>query len=88
MHPLSKILVVLIVPPKPWLSFVTPFRLFPVKPLVHSLEGIQAASIGGVRVVDGAIGECERDHAWSLAGVSEHVSAGIAANSLALSSSS
>ena len=74
-RPLSRISGVLVVPPEPRPGFVTPFRR-PVEPLVHTPEHVEAACIGGVGVVDDAVGECERAHARSLAGIGGDVSAG------------
>ena len=47
-----------------------------VEPLVHSPERVEAARVGGVCVVDDAVGECERTHARRLSGVGGDVSAG------------
>ena len=54
------------------------FRPFgdPVEPLVHSPERVEAARVCGVCAVDDAVGECERAHARSLAGVGGDVGAG------------
>ena len=62
-------------PPKPQPRFVPPIRC-PVEPLVHSPERVEAARVGGVCVVDDAVGECERAHARRLAGVGGDVGAG------------
>lgn len=40
-----------------------------VQPLIHAPKGVQAAGIGGVGMVDDAIGQCEGAHARPLAGV-------------------
>src|SRR5262245_42015989 len=40
-----------------------------VEPVVHAKEGVYAARIGGVGVVDGAVIEHERAHAWPIARV-------------------
>jgi hypothetical protein len=74
-RPLSRILCVLVVPPKPRPCFVPPMRS-PVEPLVHSPERIEAARVGGVGVVDDAVGKCERAHAWRLASVGRDIGAG------------
>ena len=74
-RPLSRISYVLVVPPKPRPRFVSTIRR-PVEPLVHSPEHIEAARVGGVCVVDDAVGECERAHARRLAGVGGYVGAG------------
>jgi hypothetical protein len=74
-RPLSRISCVFVVPPKPRPSFVPPIRC-PVKPLVHSPERVEAARVGGVCVVDDAVGECERAHARRLAGVGRDIGAG------------
>jgi hypothetical protein len=63
------------VPTEPQPGFVTPLRC-PVEPLVHSPERVEAARIGGVSVVDDAVGECECAHARGLAGVGVDVGAG------------
>ena len=62
-------------PPKPQPRFIPPIRC-PVEPLVHSPERVEAARVGGVCVVDDAVGECERAHARSLAGIGGDVGAG------------
>ncbi len=62
-------------PPKPQPRFIPPIRCS-VEPLVHSPERVEAARVGGVCVVDDAVGECERAHARSLAGVGGDVGAG------------
>jgi hypothetical protein len=72
---LSRISYVLVVPVNPRHRFVPPIRC-PVEPLVHSPEHIKAARVGGVGVVDDAVGECERAHARRLAGVGGDVGAG------------
>ena len=74
-RPLAGISHVLVMPPKPWPRFVPPIRR-PVKPLVHPPERVEAARVGGVSVVDDAVGEYECTHARRLAGVSGDVSAG------------
>jgi hypothetical protein len=74
-RPLSRISYVLVVPVKPRRRFVPPIRC-PIEPLVHSPERVEAARIGGVCVVDDAVGECERTHARGLAGVGGDISAG------------
>jgi hypothetical protein len=65
---------VLVVPPKPRPRFVPPFRC-PVEPLVHSPERVEAARVGGVGMIDNAVGECERAHARRLASVGGGVGA-------------
>jgi hypothetical protein len=65
---LASALVVLVVPAKPRHRFVPPIRC-PIEPLVHSPKRIEAARVGGVCVVDNAVGECERTHSRSLASV-------------------
>ena len=72
---LSRISYVLVVAPKPRPRFVPPIRR-PVEPLVHSPERVEAARVGGVCVVDDAVGECVRAHARRLAGVGRDVGAG------------
>ncbi len=62
-------------PPKPRPRFVPPIRR-PVEPLVHSPERVEAARVGGVCVVDDAVGEYERTHARRLAGVDGDIGAG------------
>src|SRR5690349_86381 len=47
-----------------------------VEPLVHAPEAVQSARIGGIGVVDDAVLEHERAHAWPLARVRGHVGAG------------
>jgi hypothetical protein len=74
-RPLSRISYVLIVPPKPRPRFVPPMRR-PVEPLVHSPKRVKAARVGGVGMVDDAVGECERAHARRLASVGGEVGAG------------
>src|SRR5437868_10984513 len=46
-----------------------------VEPRVHAPEGVQPACIGGIGVVDDAVLERERAHAWPLA----HVRSGVGA---------
>ena len=65
----------LVVPPKPQPRFVPPMRR-PVEPLVHSPKRVKAARVGGVGMVDDAVGECERAHARRLASVGGEVGAG------------
>ena len=72
---LSRISRVLVVPPKPRPRFVAPL-LRPVEPLVHSPECVEAAGVGGVGVVDDAVGERERAHPGRFAGVGGDVGAG------------
>ena len=74
-RPLSRISYVLVVPPKPRPRFVSPIRR-PVEPLVHSPERVEAARVGGVGMVDDAVGECERAHSWRLASVGGEIGAG------------
>ena len=62
-------------PSEPQPRFIPPIRC-PVEPLVHSPERVEAARVCGVCVVDDAVGECERAHARSLAGVGGDVGAG------------
>ena len=73
--PLASISHVLVMPPKPGPRFVPPIRR-PVEPLVHPPERVEAARVGGVSVVDDAVGEYKCAHARRLAGVSGDVSAG------------
>src|SRR5437667_8753996 len=44
-----------------------------VEPLVHAPEAVQSARIGGIGVVDVAVLERKRAHAWPLAYVGVHV---------------
>src|SRR5437667_11914397 len=44
-----------------------------VEPLVHAPETVHSARIGGIGVVDHAVLERERAHAWSLAYVGVHI---------------
>ena len=74
-RPLSRISYVLVVPANPWYRFVPPIRC-PIEPLVHSPERVEAARVGGVCVVDDAVGEYERTHARRLAGVDGDIGAG------------
>jgi hypothetical protein len=74
-RPLSRISYVLVVPANPRHRFVPPIRC-PIEPLVHSPERIEAARVGGVCVVDDAVGECERAHARRLASVGGDIGAG------------
>ena len=59
----------------PHIPLVPPIRC-PVEPLIHSPERIEATRVGGVCVVDDAIGECERAHAPRLVGISGDVGTG------------
>jgi hypothetical protein len=74
-RPLSGISYVLIVPVNPRHRFVPSIRC-PIEPLVHSPEGVEAARVSGVCVVDDSVGECERTHARRLAGVGGDIGAG------------
>src|SRR5258707_3261786 len=47
-----------------------------VEPLVHSPQAVQSARIRGIIVVDDAVFEHERAHAWPLARVSGHIGSG------------
>src|SRR4051794_15970540 len=47
-----------------------------VEPLVHAPEAVQSARIRGVRVVDNAVLQHERAHAWSLARVGGRIGSG------------
>src|SRR5262245_22748560 len=67
-------LVVFIVAAPPDPRLVTPLG-GTVEPLVHAPEAVQAAGIGGIGVVDDAVLERERAHAWLLARVRGHVGA-------------
>src|SRR5207245_10550849 len=44
-----------------------------VEPLIHAPETVQSARIGGIGVIDNAVLECKRAHAWPLAYVRVHV---------------
>ena len=61
-------------PPKPRPSFVATLRR-PVKPLVHSPEGIEASRVGGIGMIDDTVGECECAHTRRLAGIGGDVGA-------------
>jgi hypothetical protein len=72
---LSRISYILVVPANPRHRFVPPIRC-PIEPLVHSPECVEAARVGGVCVVDDAVGECERTHARRFTGVDRDIGAG------------
>src|SRR5207247_2312718 len=58
-------LVVLVVAAPPGARLVAPLG-GAVEPLVHAPEAVQSARIGGIGVVDDAVLERERAHAWRL----------------------
>src|ERR1700733_7097288 len=68
------VLVVLVVTAPPDAGLVAPIRSA-VKPVVHAKEWVHAARVGGISVVDGAVIECERAHARSVAVIGGHVNA-------------
>src|SRR5215468_4969051 len=72
--PRRSALVVLVVAAPPDARLVPPLG-GAVEPLVHAPEAVQAAGIGGIGVVDEAVLERERAHAWLLARVRGHVGA-------------
>src|ERR1700733_5214722 len=53
-------------------GLVAPIRS-EVEPVVNAEEWIHAAGVGGIGVIDGAVIECERAHAGSVAVISGHV---------------
>src|SRR5687767_6859039 len=63
---------VLVVTTPPIAGLVAPLRR-PVEPLVRAPEAVQAARKGGIGVIDDAVLERERAHAWPLARVSGDV---------------
>src|SRR5712664_3286853 len=68
-------LAVLVVAAPPDARLVAPLGCA-VEPLVHAPEAVQSARIGGIHVVDDAVLEHERAHAWPLARVRGHVGSG------------
>src|SRR5579885_1561145 len=64
----SSALVVLVVAAPPCSGFVAPFR-GSVEPLVHAPQAVEAARIGGVRVINDPILQRERAHARPLSPV-------------------
>src|SRR5262245_3862278 len=65
-------LVVLVVAAPPDARFVAPFGRA-VEPLAHAPKAVQSARICGIGVVDDAVFERERAHAWPLARVRGHI---------------
>src|SRR5688500_8881657 len=72
---LRSALVVLVVAAEPGTGLVAPLGCA-VEPLVHAPETVQPARIGGIGVVDNAVLERERAHAWPLPRVRRHVGSG------------
>jgi hypothetical protein len=64
-RPLSRISCIFVAPPQPRPGLVAPLQR-PVEPLVHPPERVEAARVGGVGVVDDAVGERERTHALEI----------------------
>src|SRR5437762_11448486 len=74
-HPLAHRFVVLVVAAQPDACLVAPLWST-IEPLVHAPEGVHAARIGGIGVVNNAVLMCERAHTGPLARVCSHVGSG------------
>src|SRR5205814_3253986 len=70
----ERLALVLVVATPPDAGLVAPLGRA-VEPLIHAPEAVQSARIGGIGVVNDAVLERERAHAWPLAYVGVHVGA-------------
>src|SRR5439155_26065939 len=68
----ERLALVLVVAAPPDAGLVAPLGRA-VEPLIHAPETVQSARIGGIGVIDNAVLECKRAHAWPLAYVGVHV---------------